>query len=1017
MRQHFIIRLLVILSLLAGHAGLRAQSGFVAERGTGSFTFRTDGPFADRPIEVHYHIPSGGDLRQMPILFVFEGADRGYDYLLRAWREEAEQRQFILFLPHFDQKAYPLSDYQEVGVMNATHTEAHPQERLTPTLIDSLFLQVRRTLQSRRKGYRIYGHSAGGQFVQRFMLFHETPYVEKAIIGSPGWYTFPDPEQCFPYGVANIPYITPERIRDYLAKPIVLQLAPGDSIREWYLRKTPEADRQGRNRYERGRTFWDYLHRIAAAKGWPCRWEKAEVPGVGHNSIEMGRQAAPLLTEAGDSLRALFIGNSYTFYNDLIQQVQALAASNGRKLAVRKVTYGGWTLQQHADHPETVEALKSGGWDFVVLQEQSQAPAREPEWVEANVYPPAFRLDSLRRLYSPQGETVFYMTWGRNNGTYESMQKRLAESYLTMSDRTDARCAPVGIAWKRVRTERPGIQLYDPDTSHPSLQGSYLAANVFYTTFFGKPYTSGYLAGLPREEAIYLQRTAQEVVLSNPLLWNLRKCAQPEAVARQFYPDPVAAYPSPTLSKPAEEGVASLEEIRHYLQQLAEAYPAWVTLDTLGSTPQGREIPILYFGSAQAKKRIRVWIQAGLHGNEPAGPEAACLLADYLLRNEEGRRLLEQTSLALLPVANVDGYALQERRSGSGYDLNRDQSKLADSISLLLKQAYNRWEPEVALDIHEFNPIRPEFARLRNSPAATAPDVLFLPSGHPNIPSCLRTLSEGVFRQEAEQALRQKGYQSGFYFTPTLRGDTLLAMKDAKSPQSSSTFQGLNNAVSLFIEIRGIGLGRTSFARRADCGFTVCRSLLQTVARHRREVRKSVAKAVKENCSASREIVVTFKPTRTERTVSFIDLSRGERFEQSLPTLDAMQPEPLLTRPRPRAYLLPDTCHRQAEKLRSLGIRVEQLKTARRIAVEKYIVSTRRQSPTTWEGIRPVSVSTRIVREEKWFPAGSYYIPLAQKRGNLAATLLEPESACGFVNFCILPAIEGEELPLYRAEK
>lgn len=63
--------------------------------------------------------------------------------------------------------------------------------------------------------------------------------------------------------------------------------------------------------------------------------------------------------------------------------------------------------------------------------------------------------------------------------------------------------------------------------------------------------------------------------------------------------------------------------------------------------------------------------------------------------------------------------------------------------------------------------------------------------------------------------------KNGFYFTPSVRNDSLYAMKDAKSPQSSSTFQGLTNAVSLFIEIRGIGLGRTCFARRAECGFLV----------------------------------------------------------------------------------------------------------------------------------------------------------------------------------------------------
>ena len=74
-------------------------------------------------------------------------------------------------------------------------------------------------------------------------------------------------------------------------------------------------------------------------------------------------------------------------------------------------------------------------------------------------------------------------------------------------------------------------------------------------------------------------------------------------------------------------------EINRYLKDLADKHPGKVTLSNIGKTPQGRDIPVLYFGTPNDKKKIRVWIQAGLHGNEPAGPEAACMLA----RSEERR--------------------------------------------------------------------------------------------------------------------------------------------------------------------------------------------------------------------------------------------------------------------------------------------------------------------------------------------------------------------------------------------
>lgn len=79
------------------------------------------------------------------------------------------------------------------------------------------------------------------------------------------------------------------------------------------------------------------------------------------------------------------------------------------------------------------------------------------------------------------------MTWGHDIDTYAEMQQRLAESYLEMTAQLNAWCAPVGIAWKRVRTENPSITLYNNDHSHPSRQGSYLVANVFCSVFFRNP--------------------------------------------------------------------------------------------------------------------------------------------------------------------------------------------------------------------------------------------------------------------------------------------------------------------------------------------------------------------------------------------------------------------------------------------------------------------------------------------------------------------------------------------------
>lgn len=236
-----------------------------------------------------------------------------------------------------------------------------------------------------------------------------------------------------------------------------------------------------------------------------------------------------------DSLRVLWIGNSYTFFNDLPAMVREIAATQGVKLSCTRCLKGGERFSGHLKNPTVLRTLAAGGWDYVILQEQSSAPAMPTARVACEVYPAARMLDSLAHAGSPAVRTIFYMTWGHKNGSvyptdgyrladsYEGMQERLITSYLEMTCDNDAWCAPVGMAWRQVRSERPDWTLYRQDCFHPSLLGSYLAANVIFTTIFQRPYQSDFDAGLTPEQTEYLQRVAQQTVLQNLPLLNIEK--------------------------------------------------------------------------------------------------------------------------------------------------------------------------------------------------------------------------------------------------------------------------------------------------------------------------------------------------------------------------------------------------------------------------------------------------------------------------------------------------------------
>ncbi|HSJ82757.1 MAG TPA: SGNH/GDSL hydrolase family protein [Acidimicrobiia bacterium] len=181
-------------------------------------------------------------------------------------------------------------------------------------------------------------------------------------------------------------------------------------------------------------------------------------------------------------VRVLFVGNSYTHVNDLPGMVGSLAASADIRVEVGMMAPGGWWWRDHAASEETTDAIAGGDWDYVVMQEQSMAPA-DRDLARRASYPAAELLS--RTVVGNGGQVVLFLTWGHRNGspelghsTYSAMQVDLADSYLAFADSLLAEVAPVGMAWWMSLAERREIDLYQADGSHPSLAGSYLAAAV-----------------------------------------------------------------------------------------------------------------------------------------------------------------------------------------------------------------------------------------------------------------------------------------------------------------------------------------------------------------------------------------------------------------------------------------------------------------------------------------------------------------------------------------------------------
>ena len=237
-------------------------------------------------------------------------------------------------------------------------------------------------------------------------------------------------------------------------------------------------------------------------------------------------------------INVLFLGNSYTQVNNLPSTLVNLTQDATHSMMVESNTPGGYTFDQHSQNTTSLEKIRKGIWDYVVLQEQSQMPSID-YYRYSNMYPAAERLRDSIMKYNPCAEIILYMTWGRRDGgqqcenygdglycsadfrDFDHMQDTMTSSYYELTQRLKCKCGPAGEAW-RTAIHQTGMNLFSSDGSHPSTYGTYLTACVFYASIWNESAIGLNTAfEINEENARTLQEIADETVFSSGTEWNL----------------------------------------------------------------------------------------------------------------------------------------------------------------------------------------------------------------------------------------------------------------------------------------------------------------------------------------------------------------------------------------------------------------------------------------------------------------------------------------------------------------
>jgi dipeptidyl aminopeptidase/acylaminoacyl peptidase len=473
-------------------------------------------------------------------------------------------------------------------------------------------------------------------------------------------------------------------------------------------------------------------------------------------------------------------------------------------------------------------------------------------------------------------------------------------------------------------------------------------------------------------------------------------------------------------------------DVVDFCRRLAKASPL-VRLGELGTSSEGRKLPLLILADppvataaeATRSKKLVVFAMANIHAGEVDGKEAVLMLARDLTGKE--RALLKDLVVVIAPIFNADGNekiaktnrprqagpveGVGVRINAQGLDLNRDFIKLESPEVRALVRFFNQWDPAVVVDCHTTNGSYHRYTITYEGGRCPAGD------------SPLITYVRDRMLPDLTRRLGRAGYLSYFYgiiSRDRSRWETVPA-----TPRYGTHYVGLRNRIAILSE----SYTYAPFKDRVLATRAFVRSIVAYTAEHKQQIRKLLDTARAATVRAGKElgkdsrVVLRQKAVPLGRPYNLLgyveEIKDGHRVATDKPKEYPVQywggTEPTLSVPRPYAYLLPASLSKVVHNSQRHGITVEELREDIDLDVEIYRVDKITHTPA-FQKHQTVSLEATVRPESRRIPAGTILVRTAQPLGDLAAYILEPQSADGLAtwNFFDAELKEGKDFPVLR---
>jgi hypothetical protein len=463
------------------------------------------------------------------------------------------------------------------------------------------------------------------------------------------------------------------------------------------------------------------------------------------------------------------------------------------------------------------------------------------------------------------------------------------------------------------------------------------------------------------------------------------------------------------------------------ISQRLEKASRFVKVMDIGTTPEGRTMIAVVVSkdraftpeaAAKTNKAV-IMIQSGIHAGEIEGKDTVLMLIRDMTVSKKFTSWLDHAIFVIIPVFNVDGheyFSAYHRPSQNGpqstglranaqrLNLNRDYMKADTPEMRAWLRVFNSWMPDFLIDNHVTDGSDMQY------------DVTWDMARNQDIAEPAGAWVREKYVPELDKRMASDGHMVAPY--GALRNRQFFM--EVFSPRYSHLYSAVQNRPSLLVETHSLKTART----RAWANYDIMRHTFDIITADAESLRKAVREADRTMQSRagdysaepvylagkvsdkSRPIVyhaLKNAPFKSEVTGANVTRYTGE--VDDIQTVIHDQIDTTLAAQMPLGYLIPAAFSSAADLLKLHGVEMSRTEKSLDQVFETYRFASAKFDASATEGHVMLSVEPRVVKEKIFIPAGSYWVPMKQRRARLILAMLEPNAPDSIASWGLLNSV------------